>query len=249
MAFKRRRRKYTWLPVESREVGSEPYFNIAGVETFGIEVGPTPAMVTWAINPVDVPAEQGAWAGGNADGLRLGDVLGSEYVLKRIVGKFHAGLSQTTPVVGDSAPAALVAAGFFVARAAGEDMSAPIGHTGDNLETFDNYSALAVDTTREPWIWRRNWILGNPLSGSETGPYAAFQGFPPTTAHYGSVLDGPHIDAKTGRRIGQDDRLWFQVTVVGYPFDPDYNELTFLNFTLDYRLLGALRRARQTSRF
>lgn len=152
---------------------------------------------------------------------------------------------------------ALVAAGFFVARAndsgSGGGESTPIG-SASLQETNDNYSPLYATTVREPWIWRRTWMLGNP---SELGFAQAFinnntgvgqtllgtSSFPPTTAHYGSVSDGAHIDAKTARRVTQDERLWFAVSAVRFPIGTVTVENPNLRGYLDVRLLAGLRKA------
>lgn len=77
--------------------------------------------------------------------------------------------------------------------------------------------------------------------------------FPPTTAHYGSIMDGPHIDAKSVRRVGNDERLWFAVSAVNFPLVTQseivVNQDVQIRGYLDFRVLGRLTRAHNRSNF
>lgn len=192
--------------------------------------------------------------GAQADGINsksLADFQGSEYLLQRIVGKCHISLDQ---LGGQSTFAVAVVAGFFVAREAlgGEDVLSaiphPIGADTDDDKTA-HYGPMSVGNIQEPWIWRRTWILGNRARGSGVGTVT----YPTTTADYHSVSDGPHIDAKTRRRVHRESRLWFflQARNLGANFaDPfqsvDVSVPSHLKLRLDYRLFGMLRKARNT---
>lgn len=240
---RRRRRKYTWLPVqwESLEPTEGVIFRVAGqsIEIAGPSGPEGPTFTAIPINPVDVPVESEFWA----ENATMADVIGSEYFLKRIVGKLFLGTRNNDDPT--SSPAVLVTAGFFVARADGDNQSLPVGG-----QSWDDYSPQAVETIREPWIWRRSWALQN--QGSEIGSGTAFRNYPTTTMEYGSVLDGPHIDARTARRITQDDRLFFGIGVHNLPIGeeaPSAGAEITVEGWLDYRLLGALRRPRQQGRF
>lgn len=195
-----------------------------------------------------------------ASDASLADVIGSEYVLQRIVGKLfiarHAALTTVNGSEVDAQPAVLVSAGFFVARAndtaSGGGINTPIG-SASAAEARDNYSPLEVDTVREPWIWRRTWVLGASPTGPNNLQPANAQSalrYPPSTAWYGSVADGPHIDSKVKRRVRQDQRLWFSVSACTYPPQTavDTGQLAVLGY-LDYRLFGSLRKAQNSSAF
>lgn len=205
----------------------------------------------------------------------LSQIIGSEYVLQRIVGKVfaHRRIVPTfASAIGldlavDNGPAILLGCGFFVARAndssSGGGADTPIG-SATTTERNDNYSPLEVDTVREPWIWRRTWILGSLgaqwsdptiaggnrstflLSNSSLPPGA----YPPSTAGYGSVADGPHIDSRVKRRVNQDNRLWFAVSACNFPTGTSSaNQAHDVTVYLDYRIFGSLRKAKGTSAF
>lgn len=264
--MRRRRNRGTWFPNIGQAIDNDlfPNEHVAG-RTFGIVLDSH--RIETVILPLtfDVPFEGDSVT---PDVYNLADILGSEYVLQRIVGKCYMSRLSTIASNGrDGNPAILCAAGFFVARAgdthtaSGENQ--PIGSTTE-AEKRENYSPLETDTIREPWIWRRTWILGNSGAGVVNNPQlggtstnapadlAEVGNYPSSTAHFGSVMDGPHIDSRVKRRISQDDRLWFAVSVTTWPLASPLvflGNTLLLNGYLDYRIFGSLRKAKNSSAF
>jgi len=177
---------------------------------------------------------------------------GNAYRLRRIVGKFHAAanINNNAETV---IPTVDLAAGFMVCRTDddGNILVEQAGISGDVTR-----GPLAQDGAEDPWIWRRRWLLSTVPSGyvfndpnvaNIAGDLFAyntalgFQGqFPQTTAGYGSVQDGPHIDQKTARVISSNERLFFWVQ--GRLSNPSDNTNTAdINWQLDMRLLASLR--------
>lgn len=176
---------------------------------------------------------------------------GQEYRLRRLVGKVHA-----APVVGveleDKArncPAVHFAVGFIVLKT---------DDHGNPHANFDEVNPLSQDSADDPWIWRRVWTMStyNKLifqSGvySTTGVAQYFiteeqlagLAFPNATTDFGSVADGPHIDAKTARVIGRQERLYcVTATRVWKPDgEAQYNQDGFVWGHLDLRALASLR--------
>lgn len=258
---RKRRTKYTWLPAFGTGTPVSGVGNYESCQRWGsLDVLRTaePAVGVIACLP-DAPPE-------NFDGstTNLSNAITSEYILRRIVGKLVITYSQSNqPYYLDSvAPqpeAAIVTAGFFVARCSDvsqtDPEAYPIGFTnGVNIPDYNNYSPQARDTQREPWIWRRTWLLGNNrdtylIDGVRSGGTAGYERFPSNNELCGSVLDGPHIDAKTVRRVGQDERLWFAIStqcLSGHGTATADGQIVYM---LDVRYLGALRRARQRGAF
>jgi len=259
---KRQRRKYAWFPTVGTD-GIVDNDNISG-RVFGLAALASGAQDV-VIAPLipDVPLE-GDDIDVNAGG-QLAQALGQEYLLERIVGKVFIG------VVGDrnanqnptTWSAVLVGVGIFVARANDTDVgggqNTPIG-SATTMERVENYSPLSEELIREPWLWRRTWVLGNPANDYRDAnniaaneiPYTVF---PPSTAHYGSVMDGPHIDARSNRRIGNDERLWLAISTVGLirqdngSYPATAGEALGLLGYIDYRVLGRLVRAHGKSSF
>lgn len=259
---RRRRSRGTWFPNIGSQIGALTE-NFMG-RSFSIGAA-TNGSITTGILPLtfDTPFE-GDRVSTGVDSLA--DIIGSEYVLMRIVGKLFASYSnpQLDGVGAPGGSPIYFTAGFFVARpndeAVGGGEDTPIG-SATEAERRDNYSPLEVDTVREPWIWRRSWILG--VAGGRTSvssavsPQAAFSNpnlaaYPQSTALYGSVHDGPHFDSKVKRRVGQDDRLWFAVSTANFPFGATTVVGTtqgIITGALDYRIFGSLRKARNSSAF
>jgi len=269
--MRRRRSRGTWFPnIGTAGEGEENVQGRQFVLTFPV----ASAGILTAISPLtfDAPFEGDSIS--PAPDASLADIVGSEYVLQRIVGKIYA--TRNTPVNSstgfDTNPAVLFSAGFFVARAndaaVGGGVDTPIG-SATEPERRDNYSPLEADTVREPWLWRRTWLLGSALrapginaalltpTGGTDRPAGALNleitGFPASTALYGSVADGPHIDSKVKRRVSQDNRLWFAVSAVPWPIGSETSaagdQIMSIPGYLDFRIFGSLRKARGSSAF
>lgn len=164
---------------------------------------------------------------------------GNAYRLRRLVGKFHAGLAWDTgtSVFG---PNVELVAGFIVNRT--DDSGNPTTTFVSGIEA----SPLAQDAAQDPWIWRRKWIL-SPVpttysSDSLTGVLAVSDPvYPQTTAGYGSVADGPHIDQKTARVIANQERLFFWVAARSTFNQESGPQAYTLQWHLDIRILASLR--------
>lgn len=281
--FRRRRKtKYTWLPVIG-EAGATFAGGPEGAnDSFGSDFSlqalsdPNIPESQVIIGPVtfDHPTETSATLFGTRvdQTTPMSVFMGNEYLLKRIVGKVYVSIDSR--VVNVAAPsAALVACAFFVARA-GDDSEAsgslPIGVSASSAESGQrliDYNPLNSATAREPWIWRRTWILspwGAGLLNSSNSPQnpsgenlldnlvdVGGGYFPPTNVHYGDMQSGPHIDAKTARRIRQDERLFFVAAARAWKLHQAITDGAPLPIVghLDIRLLGAARKARNRGAF
>lgn len=231
---RRRKAKYTWLPVFGTEYlapGDENADN-SGVD-FILGAGPSNGLIFPLTSDLPVGDQDT-----QSSQSRLSDAIGQEWFLRRIVGKCFVAASGTEGA--GAANAFKITAGFLVARAGSVNGDIPIGasatwNAGVDGIVHNAYGPQASQTQREPWIWRRTWILGNPSISSP---------FPPSNTEYGSVMDGAHIDAKTLRRISNDDRLWFAIECSSWPYGdiPGHGEGQVAGH-LDVRLLGNLRRA------
>lgn len=246
--MRRKRQRFGWLPTlgSTSESGSI-HENTLNGRAFTISVfantGGGHSINTFVV-PVtaDQPLDSSAAAvtvGGNFI------ATGTDWFLERIVGKLFLGSR-----IGDEAEqrpnVVLVGAGFFVARAndadSGGGIDTPIG-SASSAERNENYGPLNEDTVREPWLWRRTWVLGGTAQADNGLSFA-----PLTNMNYGSVLDGPHIDAKSVRRIRNDERLWFAVATASISGSAGQIGGT-VNGYLDYRILGAPRKSQNRSAF
>lgn len=239
-----RRKRFNWFPTLGSVTGAEQD-HLSG-RSFEIAVAANVAatpIITTLILAVTSDAPIDNTDVGNTNAL----IMGQEWFLERIVGKLFLGNAlQDSGSPPTAVNSVLIGAGFFVARAndadSGGGVNTPIG-SATVAERNPNYSPLHLDAIREPWLWRRTWVLGGDLSLG-----AGLSGNPLTNSSYGSVLDGPHIDAKSVRRIGQDERLWFAVSTASLTTNETQTSGVVQGY-LDYRILGALRRARGKSAF
>jgi len=268
---RRRRTRYTWLPTDGLFLTANNDFDTANIP-WTLTV-PNTGAPTVAITRVtfDSPTNQ---EGGAIDfNTNLGEILNNEYIIRRIVGNCFAEFPPQRNANGDPSLVSAVnlAAGIFIARAEDEATAAgivrPIG-TGTIQQSWNNYGPHAFSTIREPWIWRRQWILGNPAARARnagqaaanaavgvTGGAAAVGNFgaehPSTNTLYSAGSDA-HIDQQTMRRVGNDNRLWCVVAAwntQNINAIQEVGEPALLFGLWDLRVLGALRRARNVGAF
>jgi len=172
-------------------------------------------------------------------------VNGQDWILKRICGSIFVTFDDSA-ATGDPSVCwngLIVTVGYMVAPSEDSDQAAI---------AFINprqYSAQALENTQNPWIWRRTWLLRNPLADNLGGNLPL--DVPSTNIGYGDVRSGPFIDSKVARRISREHRLWQVVDVSGY--DPRRNQVngdgSKINVITDVRILGSLASSRPGSSF
>lgn len=131
---------------------------------------------------------------------------GNCWKLDRIVGRcaITCWESDADIPAEDQWPYIQVGAGFFVARSEEGQDSVP--------DLFsDEYDVLAADNIRNPWIWRKTWILTNPA-----GSRIFRDDFPIATTQCSSPYQSADVDVKSKRMIRPEHRLWFTYSVIGW---------------------------------
>jgi len=247
--FARRKPRVVWLPVHGRD------FSDGTPENFGNGIGGSltvfnDGQIYTDIQPVTFDYSDSSAAEEGTEFRSLQDLTsGNAYRLRRIVGKCHIAALQENNSEAEF-PCLDVAAGFMVCRtdSSGNVLSDALDAAGNKVS-----GPLAQDGAEDPWIWRRRWFLTPlcPILSYTTGSIGAdqfavqtalgIQGqWPHTTAHYGSVQDGPHIDQKTARVISREERLtfWLQSRVTNGAGNSNNGTLVW---NLDLRLLASLR--------
>lgn len=172
----------------------------------------------------------------------LSDIENSGYRLRRIVGKIWVSVS-TEPA--DTFATIGITAGFIIRRVdpgTGGSLAGAISQANVNPATIQN--------SMDPWIWRRSWLVNtgptfaSQITGQPTADQASrIQARMPSNNERGlSALDGPHIDQKTARIIGPEERLFLDVSattlVVAGVFGDSNAQLSVLYET---RVLGSMR--------
>lgn len=266
----RRRKRWTWFPILGTTDPTEGTDDTDG-RTFGVPFdgsGATNAIVFPLIPDVQTDAD--ATLGQAAQVLLA---LSTDYEIERIVGKVWVSVSAPADDGVVLAPKTiLVGIGLFVAKQAdtnaGGGPNIPIG-AASLPELLENFSPLSNDTARQPWMWKRDWILstGRPNLATASGPTnfepvisvttaGAVQaaGAPTTNIGYGSVMDGPHIDCKVNRRVRSDERLWCIAAARSLDrildnFNPSANVLGDMKGLINIRVLGATRKPSKGASF
>jgi len=138
----------------------------------------------------------------------LADIENSGYRLRRIVGKIWCGV---TSAGANGGPGMLtMCAGFIVLRC--DESGIPLAPSAN-----DHYNSLIIENTENPWIWRRSWLVGNPAEGADASFFNSQSQTNNTDRHnvrIGGVADGPHVDAKTARIVGPDERLFLVLSTM-----------------------------------
>lgn len=234
MAFRRKRRR----PVVQwhRNIGSlsnaasdYPNFLVGGVSGPFNGYGSGSNVVFTSLYRLveDYPPGAVASAGGNVV-LTQADYAGSGYRLRRIVGKCFVSMANTA---NDSPPHLLVSAGIIVANVDETDGS-PL-----KSGTPNTYSPLWKPNESAAWIWQRSWLLSNPNATYASGPSDQYNlSYSNAANEAGSVMDGPHIDAKTNRLVGPRESLLFVFSAANVS-NYGYTASGVARFVMQYRVL------------
>lgn len=198
--MRKRSPKVVWLPQDNlASVGPVVDQGTAVYQTFAVDViGGVGSFAVGEI-PLVIDAPQDPLIATTS----LSDIANSGYRLRRIVGKIFVRQAQA---VNDGPATVMVTAGLIVRR---------VNENGNSLAFLTGNGATLspgeIQNTEDPWIWRRSWYLFNNLAAAATagaliGPVDNYG------VRVGSALDGPHIDQKTARIIGPEERLFLTVS-------------------------------------
>lgn len=195
---------------------------------------------TGDVGQAELPMVLDAQESAVTDAASLSDIESSGYRLRRIVGKVWVQCIQSA-VELDTGSTYVVTAGFIVRRC-DTATGASFAVLADATPPFPNIDPGKIDNSGDPWIWRRSWILGNNNSLSAT---QTFQLMPTRNFgddYGGGIAEGPHVDQKTARIVGPEERLFLDVTAtcLGESIATPALQVQFAVFT-DIRVLASLR--------
>lgn len=225
MAFRRRRKpSVAWLPHVQHDDNTPNLGFWKG--THGVSALGDATTTTILSATLDIPAEA------NRPNIpSLADFEGSGYRLRRIVGKVFLGYDNNQLAPPTTYPiAALLGVGWIILRV-DPTTGAPL-----LAGTPNAYSPLTLDNNRDPWIWRRTWVLQTDFSNQAAAAQNSWQ-FPRTNADYGSVQDGPHMDQKTARRVSTEERLFCIISATNISGNAD--AAVGVRYIIDYRILAS----------
>lgn len=225
----RRKPRVVWLPPTDRNSLSPEAPFTSGYGTFVLDltatlagqsvVGEAPLTIDSQDDPLD-------------PNTSLSDLENSGYRLRRIVSKIWLTQDQISDAE-DAGPArTIVTAGIIIRRsdpATGNSYASTVpGGEAADPSRIPNWG--------DPWIWRRSWMLGD----NGTPATATLGPVPTSNMEYGSVADGPHIDQKTARLVGPEERTFLNVSVTSAAPGDGVVRST-IRCVWDIRLLASMR--------
>jgi len=169
----------------------------------------------------------------------IADLYAASYRLRRIVGKVFAGTrSPEDPEATLGARVIGLTAGIIVRRSDPVTGQSVVGQTAQ----VNNISPERIVNSNDPWVWRRNWILTAVRATLGVTPVLGGTIQTNNFVNMASSLDGPHIDQKTARIVGPEERLFFTVasTILVLDGAPVQGE-TIVDVFFDMRVLGSLK--------
>lgn len=238
MARRTRRPAVVWLPLSNVSRIQLPAAATDGTASSGFQLGvAVPSGGPPGVQTIPIAKDEPQNIAAN--GQTLSDLEGSAYRLRRIVGKVYIQPAQIAAVTAQESTSFIVVAGIIVLR---------VDTAGNILSGNNNtYDPGSLDSTRDPWVWRRSWLLSNVVgigALNTAAPDSRPLIFPESNiqAYAGGVMDGPHVDAKTARVISDEERLFFTVSAVG--LDGETQGLqTVLAVFGEFRVLASMRKS------
>lgn len=200
----------------------------SGIKVFVVDVSPA---APFSVGEVSVITD--AEPDTQAVTTSLADIASSGYRLRRIVGKIWCRMDQ----VDDSNIAfAAVTAGLIIRRV---DQVTGGSLAGAHPNGAELTGPNEAENYGDPWIWRRTWLLGNNVSPNMPTFFPAFE----ESNEAFSGVDGPHVDQKTARIIGPEERLFLDVEVRSNKTgEASADEITTgVRVIYDLRVLGSMR--------
>lgn len=146
----------------------------------------------------------------------LADIEDTGYRLRRIVGKIYIFHSTA----GNAPQFTFVTAGLIIRRT-NPSTGGSLAVQASATQPFSQVAPGFTTNQMDPWIWRRTWLLGNRPPGfsanalTDTQARADLDAAPARNfgdAYPGGIAEGPHVDQKTARIVGPEERLFLDVS-------------------------------------
>jgi len=162
----------------------------------------------------------------------IADIASSGYRLRRIVGKIVVIIGQGVATAPEDPTLYQVTAGIMVCRTdiQGTTLPSPI----------PSYSPESIGNNSDPWIWRRSWVLcdvegATTITSNTRAPRSNIEGYG------GGNADASHVDQKTARIVGAEERLFFFATCRGLDGNAQAPNPGLALIVGDLRVLGTVR--------
>lgn len=237
----RRRPKVAWLPPAlDNRLGVAPAVTSSGLTSGSFIATVTGPGLSGLSSTAEIAlvkdfSNAGTGAVQTLTDLTLADVQSSGYRLRRIVGKVVCLAFQDEAVTGPTI--FKVTVGIMVRRVndGGQSTASTAGLNFENLDVGN------IQNFSDPWIWRRSWMIANKTPGALVlDPNSAVLPGSNIFGYGGSVHESSHVDAKTARILGPEERLFLDITAEGVNGNAQDDPGAIL-VVGDLRVLGSLR--------
>lgn len=165
----------------------------------------------------------------------LSDIENSGYRLRRIVGEIYIDAVQDSI---QNFSLFQVTAAFIIRRV---DPDTGLSIVSSSAAAQNSMNPDDIDSNMDPWIWRRSWRMSNdgPVQNDNTDFFREpHNNYGRYTA--GGLFTGPHVDQKTARIVGPEERLFLNVSATHMLNPGASNPTTFLVAT-SLRVLASMR--------
>lgn len=212
-------------PVVATDVGQNAHFIIAAT---GPALGNSPDAIVIPL----VKDERGAGQEVVDTTASLADIENSSYRLRRIVGKIVVAVAQGVSTTDTDPTAYQITLGIIVLK---------VRQDGTPKDTaLSQYRPERLDATMDPWIWRRSWCLSDRAPGGQGNNNIRFP-ISNVENYSGGNSDGSHVDQKTARVVGPEERLFLCGSVQGLDGSPAAQNPGLIIIIGDLRYLGTMR--------
>lgn len=243
MRFRKRRKpRVVWLPtpgtiISSQVTPGEQYGGnfFIGNLPLGANHNPTIEFPLVLDSP-DPTGATGTLAAWQAQSLQVAQDIG--YRLRRIVGKIHVGAGpDLTPPPGGTRSNFICCTAAIIVRRVDDNGNSVVGPNGISTQATQNW--------QDPWVWRRTWLIGTGVFAAAGNVHNSGDLWPRNnvTGVGGGNADAAHVDQKTARRVGPEERLFLNVSFIsGLQLDGQDELEEFVNVQIhhDLRVLATL---------
>jgi len=169
----------------------------------------------------------------------LADIEDSGYRLRRIVGKIYCFHSQSVGI--PTGPSFTFVTAGLIVRRVDPTTGASLAAIASAVQPFPLIAPGFTTNQMDPWIWRRTWLLGD--RGDVQGITATQDAGPPRNyadAYPGGIAEGPHVDQKTARIVGPEERLFLDVSATVFAQNNGATQAT-IGVAFELRVLASMR--------
>lgn len=234
MANRRRGPRVVWLPVDinNRLGAPSPATTFLDSAHFSFSLTGVASGVNPSTDAIPLVKDSESTSAQLDVDATLADIASSGYRLRRIVGKVVVLIAQGVAVQPEDPSLYQVTVGIIVLKVDVQGVNPASPVTG--------YSPEILNSVSDPWVWRRSWVLQDQEGAATVGsllraPRSNIENYS------GGNSDASHLDQKTARNVGSEERLFLVGTCRGLDGQPQAVNPGAVSIVGDLRMLGTMR--------